>query len=177
MGQGAVEFVLIAPLFFFIALSILQLAYLAYGFFAVQNAAFAISRHAAASAEPIRYNPWSDIIYSLAPLSRLHASLAAAIPASQCRITEKGNQVQVSLRYPLVIWIPWLKPIFGRKLSPADFAGNPDLSPAETVFNLLKIPMPVLSGLEAQATYARWLTVTSNALDENTLVAPDRTGP
>lgn len=172
-----VEFVLIAPLFFFIALSILQLAYLAYGFFAVQNAAFSISRDAAASPEPIQYNPWFDIIYGLAPLARLHASLAAAIPASQCQITEKGNEVQVSLRYPLVIWIPWLKPIFGRRLSPSDFTRNPDLTAAETVFNFLKIPMPAFSGLQAQAPYVRWLTVTSTALNENTLTTPDAAQP
>jgi hypothetical protein len=175
-GQSLVEFTLIAPLVFFIFFAIIQLIYMAYVFFAVQNAAFSIVRKAAASVDPNQYNPAFDLVYALAPLEKINPVLVETALATQCQIQTQADQVQISLHYPMIIWIPLFQRLFGQKLSSPVLSQNLDPNILENVFGALKIPVPALESRPPQAPYVHWFVVTATALDENSVPATAATG-
>lgn len=168
-GQSIVEFTLIAPLVFFIFFAIIQLTYMGYVFFAVQNAAFSIVRKAAASSAPNQYNPAFDLVYALAPLEKINPVLIETALATQCQIQTQADQVQISLHYPMIIWIPLFQRLFGQKLPSSDLSQNLDPNLLEKVFETLKIPVPALEAGVPQAPYVHWFVVTATALDENSV--------
>ncbi len=168
-----VEFTLIAPLVFFVFLGIIQLTYMAFVFFAVQNAAFSIAHKAAASASPKEYNPALDLIYDLAPLEKINSSLVLTALASQCQIQNQSDQVQLTLRYPMIIWIPLFKELFGEKLSLPTTSENLDSNLVQNIFALAGVSIPLLRAAGAQAPYVHWFVVTASALDENSVPNTD----
>lgn len=173
MGQALVEFVWIGPVVFFIFLGIIQFFYMAFVFLAVQKSAITICQNAAASKNPAQYDPTFDLVYTLAPLEKISPSLAETFLATSCQIQAENNQVRVSLRYPMIIWIPLFKQLLGEKFIPgaAPLTANAEL--LQKVFSFASSKVPAFPAIGNQVPYVHWFNIQASALDENTVPSPD----
>jgi hypothetical protein len=166
-GQSAVEFVLIAPLLFFMFFGIIQIAYTAYVSFAVQRAAYSISREAAASDDPVTYNPYYQLAYCLAPLGQLNHVTLATILATKCEITADDDQVHVQIIYPMPIWVPLVGKIFGEKLN-LNPIGMVPLGPTlQQVFQIIGKPIPDIAFNNLNLPFVHLMVFSADAVNEN----------
>jgi len=168
---------LVAPLVFLIFLGAVQLCYMSLVFFTVQKAAVTVCQNAAASPSPSQYNPRFDIIYQLTPLAKINPQLAEMALGTQCQIEETAGEVQVTLRYPMVIWIPLLKGLFGEPWIPVLDRAVPDARLTSDLFTLMKLPPPLLGASMPPIPYVHWFTVKVRALNENGVIPlPEMSG-
>jgi hypothetical protein len=168
-GQAMVEFVSLAPLVFLIFFGIIQLSYMAFIAFAVQQTAFSIAKNAAASNNPESYDPTFQLVYSLTPIGKLNQNTLITILATQCRIQTDGKKVHVVVQYPMPIWIPVIQNIFGEKLSISPNTILPDQSLLNQVFAVVGVSPPDLSPQNLNLPYVRWMSFSADAMDENYL--------
>lgn len=168
-GQATLEFVLLAPLLFLFFLSIGQLAFTGYVSFAVQRAAFAISRAAAASDDPSTYNPYTQLGYCLSPLGQLNRITLATILATKCDIRTDGEKVHVQVIYPMPIWIPGVAKVFGQKLNLNPVDSIPMASSLESVFRILGKPIPDFSLNGLNLPYVHLISFSADTIDENSI--------
>jgi hypothetical protein len=173
MGQAMVEFVLIGPVVFFIFFGIIQLFYMAFVFLAVQKTAITICQNAAASENPPQYNPDFDLIYTLAPLEKISPTLAETFLATNCQIESSNDEVRVTLHYPMIIWIPMFKQLFGQKFVPAALPQNADTALLNQVFSFAQSSVPAFQAVEKDIPYVHWFDIKASALDENSVPAAE----
>jgi hypothetical protein len=166
-GQSAVEFVLIAPLLFFIFFAIIQMAYMAYASLAVQRATLTIVKEAARSRGILPYDPEFQLLYSLAPLGALNKETLVTVLATECSVQFNQAKVHVQVRYPMPIWVPMIGKVFGQPLSPASASNIPILKMAGAIFKMLGKSPPELSFSGAKPFYVRWITFSADTIDEN----------
>lgn len=168
-GQSAVEFALLSPLLFVIFFGIIQLAYSVYVAFAVQRAAYAIAREAAASTDPISFNPYFQLVYCLAPLGQLNSSTLATALATKCDISVEDETVKVRLLYPMPIWVPMIDKLFGEKLqlNPSNL-GAADSS-LKSAFQIIGKTPPELSLQGLTLPYVRFMAFSATTPEETSL--------
>jgi len=142
---------------------------MSYVFFTVQNAAFTIVQKAANSAIPQQYNPTFDLVYDLAPLEKINSSLIVTTLATQCQIQVQSEQVLLTLRYPMIIWVPLLNRLWGQRISSAALSQNLNPNLLKTVFQLFHLPSPSLTASIPSDPYVHWFVVSASALDENSV--------
>ncbi len=147
-GQSAFEFVLIAPLIFFIFFATIQVSYMAYASFAVQRSALAIARMASLGGISNSTVFKTQLAIALLPISNLSQKALFTILASDCKVNESTNKqtINVQVRYPMPIWVPWVGKVFGQTLVPAaDYNNSPAGQAIKDIFNMLRMPVPDLS--------------------------------
>ncbi|HET9870156.1 MAG TPA: TadE/TadG family type IV pilus assembly protein [bacterium] len=164
-----VEFTLAVPLLFLLFLGTIQLAYLSYFYFAVQRAAFAICRDAAASPDPEKFDPTFDLAASLLPLLKLHPQILLSILGAECRIQASGRQVDVSLRCPMPLWVPPFARLFGQGQAFPIPAASPDLA---AVLAPLHLPAGILAAAPAAPMAVHWFNFSASALNEDGVTGP-----
>ncbi len=165
-GQSAVEFVLLSPLLFFIFFGIIQFAYSAYVAFAVQRAAYAIAREAAACPNPKTFNPYFQLVYCLAPLGQLNNATLATALATKCDISVEDDSVQVRLFYPMPIWVPMVGKLFGEKLQLNPSNLGPVDSDLKSAFQLIGKPLPELSLQSLTLPYVHFIAFSATTPEE-----------
>lgn len=166
-GQSTVEFVLIAPLLFFIFFGIIQIAYLGYASLAVQRATLSIAKSAARSQLPELYDPHFQLFYSLIPLETLNKSILATVLSTECSIQSNGTKVHVEVRYPMPIWVPLVGRFIGEPLSTSSFTNTTGLDLVQKIFQIIGKSPPDLSLLRFKPPYVRWITFSADTFDEN----------
>lgn len=148
-GQSAAEFVLIVPFLFLIFFSIIQLAYMAYVSLAVQRSAFAIARKASFLKRDEISNAFkSQLALSLLPIANLSSKTLLTILETKCDVSFPENEgpVTATIHYPMPIWVPLARNLFGEDLVPStDYRNSPEGQAIQTVFSLLNIPQPDFS--------------------------------
>jgi hypothetical protein len=171
-GQSLAEFTLIAPLLFLFFFALIQLTYGAFASFAVQRAANAIAREAAASEDPKAYNPYFQLAYCLAPLGQINSTTLATVLATHCDISideETGDYVQVRVYYPMPLWVPMAGRLLGQPFQVASALRSPMENALEIAFEALGKPKPDLSFKQFSFPHVLNLSFTAQALNENTV--------
>jgi hypothetical protein len=167
-GQSTVEFVLIAPILFFIFFGIIQFFYTAYVSFAVQRAAFSIAQQAAASLDTVSFSPQFQIIEALLPLEQLNPSTLAYALATQCTINTEGTTVDVKVSYPMPIWVPLIRNVIGQNFD--NQAGSSSLIPPALINLLQTVGLSIPNFTSSQnSTKVFWISFEAHALDENSI--------
>ena len=174
-GQSALEFVLIAPILFFIFFAIIQLFYTACLSFAAQRAAFAIARES--SLTGIRTGPRLRFIetYNLAPLAALSRESLVGILAAQysCRISPDGKRVFAQVKVPLPIWVPMVGKIFGEKLNLSSLShSRGEEASVRSALTLLNISFPDMTRNQFHLPYFFWLDFESSTHNEGGIQGP-----
>jgi Flp pilus assembly protein TadG len=167
-GQSTVEFVLIAPILFFIFFGIIQFFYTAFVSFAVQRAAYSIAQQAAASSNPTSFLPQFQIVEALLPIEQLNPSTLVYTFATQCSINTDGTTVHVKLSYPLPIWIPLIKNLIGQNLNNEPVTANFIPSSLVNVLQAVGLSIPNFN-IDRNLTKVLWITFEVQALDENSI--------
>jgi hypothetical protein len=166
-GQSTVEFVLLAPLLFFIFFAILQLFYIGYVSLAVQRAALSIAQETALTTERSDNIVHAKLIYSLLPISKLNRTTLACAMASQCQIKTQSEKVRVQVRYPMPIWIPLVGRVFGESIIPsANYNNTPYGQAIRRIFQLLGKNPPDLSFTGLKFPHARWISFEAETFNE-----------
>jgi hypothetical protein len=169
-GQSLSEFVLIAPLLFIFFFALIQVAYTAFAAFALQRAAFAIVRDAAASDDPKTYNPYFQLAYCLAPLGQINSTTLATVLATHCDITvDDEDYVHARLSYPMPIWVPLVGKIFGHSFQVSSALRSPMEETLEYVFEALGKPKPDLSFKQLTFPNVQTLSFNAAALNEGSI--------
>ncbi len=171
-GQSLAEFALIAPLLFLFFFALIQLTYGVFASFAVQRAANAIAREAAASEDPKTYNPYFQLAYCLAPLGQINSTTLATVLATHCDITqdeETGDYIQVRVSYPMPLWVPLAGKLLGQPLQVASALRSPMETSLESAFEALGKPKPDFSFKQFSFPYVLNLFFTAQALSETTV--------
>ncbi len=148
------------------------MTYTAFAAFSVQRAAFAIAREAAASSDPNSYNPYFQLAYCLSPLSQISPTTMATVLSTRCGITynsDTDDYVQVSVTYPMPIWIPLAGKIFGQPFQVSSALRSPMESTLEFVFESLGKPKPDFSFKQFSFPHVQMLTFKAEALCENSV--------
>ena len=166
-GQSLVEFCLIAPLLFFIFFAIIQLAYMSYVSLAVQRAALAVAREASLAGTDQSTFFKTKAVLSLMPIANLSQRTLLTILASRCsvRISSDQKQVIAQVRYPMPIWVPLVRDIFGETLVPsADYNNDPAGQSVKTLFQILGRDPPDLSfsGVHLPVVWFKYQETTFN---------------
>src|SRR5579859_5748713 len=147
-GQSAVEFVLLAPLLFFIFFAIIQLAYMSYAALAVQRAALSVARDAALDGQGDPKAMKARLTLSLLPLTHLNEKILLTVLASEFKtmVSEDRKQITVQVRYPMPIWVPMVRNMIGESLAPStDYNNSPEGDAVKTIFQMLDKAPPDLS--------------------------------
>src|SRR5579871_4302 len=148
-GQSAVEFVLIAPLLFFIFFAIIQISYMAYVSFAVQRAALAVARTASLSGLDNQALFQTQLAVSLMPIANLNRKTLLTVLASDCKVSVSpdGQKITAQVRYPMPIWVPLADKVLGETLVPtADYNSTAAGQAIKAIFKMLNLnPSPDLS--------------------------------
>jgi Flp pilus assembly protein TadG len=147
-GQSAIEFVLVAPLLFFIFLGIIQVAYMSYVSFAVQRAALAIARAATVGSKDDSTSFKLQLAISLLPIVHLNQKTLLTILASKYTITPSpdNQRITAQVQYPMPIWVPLVGGVFGEPLvSSFDYNNTPEGQAIKTAFQLFGKQPPDLS--------------------------------
>jgi len=171
-GQSLAEFALLAPLVFIFFFGLIQIAYTAYAAFAVQRAAFAIAREAAASPDPKSYNPYFLLAYCLAPLGQINTTTLATVLSTHCDINldeETEDYVHVRVSYPMPIWVPLAGKIFGQPFQVSSALRSPMEDTLEKVFEALGKPKPNLSFKQLTFPNVQTLIFSAEALKESSI--------
>jgi hypothetical protein len=170
LGQSTVEFLLIAPLLFFIFFGIIQFFYTAFVSFAVQRATYSIAQQAAASSNPSSFLPQFQIIEALLPIEQLNPSTLSYTFATQYTIDTDGTNVHVKVSYPMPLWVPLINNLIGQNLNNRSAASNfipPSLASVLQAAGLA-LPNP---NINQNLTKVLWITFEAEALDENSIGA------
>ena len=122
-GQSTTEFLLVVSVLLLLFFGILQTAYMAYTYFAVQRAALAIARMASLSAafeEKEKTTLQTQLVISLLPLVRLNSSTLPSIAASQYDLAYSSDhqKIIVKVSYPMPVLVPLAGQIFGTSFLP-----------------------------------------------------------
>ncbi len=168
-GQSAAEFVLVAPFLFLFFFCVLQMAYMGFVSFAVQRAALAIARKASLGSTENSTAFKSQLALSLLPIASLNQKTLLTILETNYQITQSTDQKQVSakVRYPMPIWIPLVRNIFGETLTPsANYNDSPEGKAIKMVFSLLKKPEPDLS-FHGLSLPVRWIVFEETTFNES----------
>ena len=147
-GQSAVEFVLLAPLLFFIFFAIVQLAYMSYAALAVQRGALSVARDVALDGQDDPKAVKARLILSLLPLAQLNQKTLLTVLESKCesKISGDRKQITVQVHYPMPIWVPMVRNIIGESLVPsADYNNSPEGEAVKAIFQMLDKTPPNLS--------------------------------
>jgi Flp pilus assembly protein TadG len=167
-GQSMIEFVLIAPILFFIFFGIIQFFYVAYVSFAVQRATFSIAQQAASSSDPASFGPQLQIIEALLPLEQLNPSTLTYALATQCTINTDGTTIDVKVSYPMPIWVPLIRNIIGQNFDSQ--ANSSSLIPTALTNILQAAGLSVLNFTASQnLSKVLWISFEAHALNENSL--------
>ena len=168
LGQSTVEFVLIAPLLFLLFFCVIQMAYTSYVALAVQRAALAVARTASLQGETDSLAFKTELAWSLMPIAGLSEKTLSTIFASKvsASLSPDGKLVTVRVEYPMPIWVPGIRQVFGQPLVPPPLpTGSPEAVAIRGIFSLLGIPAPDLSftGLNLPV---RWITFEESTFNE-----------
>jgi hypothetical protein len=168
-GQSAVEFVLIAPLLFFVFFGIIQLAYMGFVSFAVQRAAMSVAREASLTGNRNTTDFYSKLIFALAPLGSLNRATFASIAACRCQIIESSDKKILTARllYPMPIWVPLVGRVLGEPIIPA-LQGLPDgiTGNLRRIAALFGVSLPSLSFDGIRLPYFRWMVFETSVYNE-----------
>ena len=168
-GQSAVEFSLIAPFLFLFFFCVIQTAYTAYVSLAVQRAALAVARKASLSPGENSAAFKTQLTLSLLPLVRLNSKTLPTILEAQYLVTvsKDNKKVTAQVRYPMPIWIPIVRNLFGETLtfSPAS-AGSPEGLAVQNLISLLNHSNLNLS-LQSVRLPVRWITFEETTYNES----------
>jgi hypothetical protein len=168
-GQSSVEFVLIAPLLFFVFFAIIQLAYMGFVSFAVQRAAIAVARESSLTGNRGQADFYPKLIFALAPLGSLNRTTFACIAASRCQISESNDKKMVvaRLHYPMPIWVPLVGRIFGEKIIPSgQIIPTGIAKDLEIAASLFGVSIPHLSFDGVHLPYFRWMIFEASVYNE-----------
>jgi hypothetical protein len=169
-GQSTVEFLLIAPVLFFIFFCIIQFFYIAFISFAVQRATYSIAQQAAASPNPSSFSPQFQIIEALIPIEQLNPSTLAYTLEAQCTVNTDGTNVHVSLSYPMPLWIPLINNLIGQTLNNQSAMSNFIPLALVNVLQAAGLSLPNLN-TNQNLTKVLWITFEAQTLDENSIGA------
>jgi hypothetical protein len=139
---------LVVPVLFLLFFGIIQTAYTAYTYFAVQRAALAIARTASLSGTLETKDDKTfqfQLGVSLLPLVRLNAFMLPAIAASQYDLAYSSDfrEVIAQVRYPMPILVPLAGKLFGTRLQPPSGASlRQTLDATGHIASLLNVPVP-----------------------------------
>jgi Flp pilus assembly protein TadG len=168
-GQSATEFVLIAPLLFLIFFSVIQFAYMAYVSLAVQRSALAIARKASLQTPEDNSNAFkSQLALSLLPIANLNSKTLLTILETHYDISYSPDRQKVTatVHYPMPIWVPMVRTIFGDTLVPStNYQNTPEGLAIRTAFSLFNIPQPDLS-FEGVRLPVHWVTFQEATFNE-----------
>ena len=167
-GQSAVEFVLIAPLLFFIFFAIIQLSYMAYVSLAVQRSALAVARDATLTGWENSISFKSQLAISLLPLANLNPKILSTILASDYDLNYSPDQkaVVVQVKYPMPIWVPLVRNVIGENLeSTQDFNQTAEGQAIKNAFELLGKPAPDLN-FQNERLPVFWVTYQETTFNE-----------
>jgi hypothetical protein len=167
-GQSAVEFALIAPLLFFIFFALIQVAYMSYVSLAVQRAALAIARTASLGSKDDSTAFKTQLVISLLPVANLSPKTLLTILASDYKVIPSSDNRQVTaiVRYPMPIWVPLVRTVFGKSLIPSvDYNATPEGLAIKNVFQLLGKQPPDLS-FEGVHFPVFWMTYKETTFNE-----------
>lgn len=167
-GQSAVEFVLIAPLLFFIFFAIIQLAYMAYVSLAVQRSALAVARDATLTGQEYSISFKSQLAISLLPLTNLNPRILSTILASDYALNYSPDRktVAVQVKYPMPIWVPLIRNVIGENLeSTQDYNQTTEGQAIKKAFELLGKPAPDLN-FQKERLPVFWVTCQETTFNE-----------
>ena len=169
-GQSTVEFLLIAPVLFFIFFGIIQFFYTAFVSFAIQRATYSIAQQAAASSSPSSFSPQFQIIEALLPIEQLNPSALAYSFATQCTIDTDGTNVHVKVSYPMPLWVPLINNLIGQNLNNLSATSNFIPPSLTNVLQAVGLSLPNFN-INQNLTKVFWITFEAQALDENSIGA------
>ena len=164
-GQSAVEFILIAPLLFFIFFAIIQLVYMAYACFAVQRAALAAAQETSLTGTWDGADIQLKAACALSPLASLSKTSMACVSQVQCSrsFSLDHQRVIAEVLYPMAIWVPMVGSVFGKPLLVTTGGTDEALGKA---FELLGKPKPDLSLSGVHLPYVIWITFRAETYNE-----------
>jgi len=168
-GQSAVEFVLIAPILFLFIFGILQLTYMAYVSFAIQKAALAIARTASLGSNNDKASFKTQLAISLLPEVNLSQKTLLTILASECEITTSSDKQRVTaqVHYPMPIWVPLAKNMFGSPLiASVNYNNTSEGKTIKNMFQIFGVKMPDLSFKGVQLAVV-WMTYEATTFNES----------
>jgi len=167
-GQSATEFVLIAPLLFLIFFCIIQFSYIAYVSLAVQRAALAIARKASLSGDADQTAFKAQLAIALLPIANLNQKTLLTILETKYLtfLSQDRKQRIARVSYPMPIWIPLVRNVFGEDLiSSSNYKNSPEGQAIKGVFSLMNKPEPNLS-FESVHLSVRWITYEETTFNE-----------
>lgn len=162
------EFVLIAPLLFFVFFAIIQLVYMSYVSFAVQRAALAVARDASLGGMDQTAAFRTKAVLSLMPIANLSRKTLLTVLASQCSVAVSADQKQITakVRYPMPIWVPLASNVFGQTLvPPVDYNQDRAGQAVRDLFLILGKKPPDLS-FEGVHLPVVWITYQESTFNE-----------
>ena len=166
-GQSAVEFVLIAPWLFLFFFCVIQTAYMAFVALAVQRSALAIARAVSLGSPENSKSLKAELAVSLLPISNL--SRKTLLTVLETRISSRrspDHRITVQVEYPMPVWVPFIRNIFGQPLIPSkDYQGTPEALAIDSVFRLMNISPPDFS-FTGLSFPVRWITFQESVHDE-----------
>lgn len=168
-GQGAAEFVLAAPFLFLFFFCVIQAAYTGYVALAVQRAALAVARNAALSPAESSLDFKTQLALSLLPIVSLNSKTLITVFEAQYQtaLSQDQKQVIARVRYPMPIWIPFLRNLFGEPLIPSfDYNDSTEGRAVRNLFSLLNKPPPDLS-FEGARLPVRWIVFEETTFNES----------
>src|SRR5258708_11160588 len=147
-GQSATEFVLIAPLLFFVFFCVIQFSYIAYISLAVQRAALAVARKASLSGTFNETAFKTHLTVSLLPIANLNQKTLLTILETKCQVfpSQDNKQILARVSYPMPIWVPLARNVFGEDLIPSsNYTDSAEGQAIKAVFSLMRKPYPSLT--------------------------------
>jgi hypothetical protein len=176
-GQSLVEFVLTAPLLFFLFFALIQGTALLWTCFSVQRAAMAAARHAArVEAKP---KPWDSpklqALVALAPLLALNKACLASGFLTKVETAQVEDHLVATVRFPMPIWVPLVGPWLGQHLGLPEEAPDPETKRmVQTAFQLAGKKVPNLDAVFNHLPYYRWIEFQAEAAMEPPAMSNDR---
>jgi hypothetical protein len=167
-GQSTTEFVLIAPFLFLTFFCIIQFSYLAYVSLAVQRAALAIARKASLSGVSDQTAFKAHLAISLLPIANLSQKTLLTILETKFHAfkSQDGKQMVARVSYPMPIWVPLARNVFGTDLiASSDYNESPEGQAIKSVFALMGKPEPNLS-FQGEHFPVRWITYEESTFNE-----------
>ena len=167
-GQAAVEFTLAAPFLFLFFFCVIQMAYTAYVALAVQRAALAVARKASLCSAENSTAFKAQLALSLLPVVNLNRKTALTVFEAQYQITVSPDRkkVRAQVRYPMPIWIPIVRGLFGVPLSPSfDYGRTPEGQALQKLFSILGQP-PVPATFQGSSLLVKWIVFNEDTFNE-----------
>jgi len=173
-GQAAVEFSLSAPILLLFFFCLIQAAYTAYVSLAVQRAALAVARKSALSPLESSTAFKTQLALSLLPIVRLNPQTLPSILQAEYHSSLSSDQKKITatIRYPMPIWIPVVREIFGEPLSTAPpESQSPESHILKNIISLLNWP-ELNKPLQSASFPVRWVVFEETTFNESYRAGP-----